>query len=205
MTIGEKIKLARSLVGMTSKELAFLSGISEGQIRQYEINTRVPRKGKLESIASALGVQKEFFLEHNMSTNTEVMHSFFELYFTRSAHVFKTDSSNIWETYTLAFDDSNIYKQLEEWYKEQELFTSGKISKDDYENWQLKYPLSLADDWKIKINNYHKISKNATIKNDPTDQKLNVILKLIVDKFSVCKNMDEVAEAVQDIKDMISK
>lgn len=116
-----------------------------------------------------------------------------------------TENDETWETYTLAFDDSNIYKQLEEWYKEQELFTSGKISKDDYENWQLKYPLSLADDWKIKINNYQKISKNATIKNDPTDQKLNVILKLIVDKFSVCKNMDEVAEAVQDIKDMISK
>ena len=43
MTIGEKIKLARSLVGMTSKELAFLSGISEGQIRQYEINIRIHR------------------------------------------------------------------------------------------------------------------------------------------------------------------
>ena len=32
MTIGEKIKLARSLVGMTSKELAFLSDTPKFQI-----------------------------------------------------------------------------------------------------------------------------------------------------------------------------
>jgi len=32
-----------------------------------------------------------------------------------------------------------------------------------------------------------------------------VLLNLIAEKFSLCKNMDEVAEAVQDIKDMISK
>ena len=42
MTVGEKIKFARTLADVTQKELASLTGISEGQIKQYEINTRVP-------------------------------------------------------------------------------------------------------------------------------------------------------------------
>lgn len=46
MTIGEKIKFARTLAGVTQKELSFLSGISEGQIKQYETGNRTPKADK---------------------------------------------------------------------------------------------------------------------------------------------------------------
>lgn len=79
MTVGEKIKFARTLADVTQKELASLTGISEGQIKQYEINTRVPRKEKLESIASALGIFKAFFINHNIEDETQIMFMLYEM------------------------------------------------------------------------------------------------------------------------------
>ena len=38
-----------------------------------------------------------------------------------------------------------------------------------------------------------------------TDKKMEVILNLVADKFSNCKNMEEVAKAVQEVKDMAKK
>ena len=50
-----------TLAGVTQKELSFLSGISEGQIKQYETGNRTPKADKISSIASALGISKNFF------------------------------------------------------------------------------------------------------------------------------------------------
>ena len=130
MTVGEKIKFARTLADVTQKELASLTGISEGQIKQYEINTRVPRKEKLESIASALGISKAFFINHNPS-------------------------------------ESNQKPK------------------------QIKYKNFKAEFKKLE-------AEQAKLKEEQT--QISVILNLIADKFSHCKNINEVAEAVQDIK-----
>ena len=60
MTLGEKIKFARQLKGMTQKELGLMVGFSEStadnRIRQYEMGKMKPKEDKLELIANALGV-----------------------------------------------------------------------------------------------------------------------------------------------------
>ena len=38
-----------------------------------------------------------------------------------------------------------------------------------------------------------------------TDKQMDVILNLVADKFSNCKDMDEVAKAVQDVRNMAKK
>lgn len=38
-----------------------------------------------------------------------------------------------------------------------------------------------------------------------TDKQLDVILNLIADKFSNCKDMDEVRKAVQEVRNMTLK
>lgn len=38
-----------------------------------------------------------------------------------------------------------------------------------------------------------------------TDKQMEVILNLVADKFSKCKDMDEVTKAVQEIRNMAKK
>lgn len=38
-----------------------------------------------------------------------------------------------------------------------------------------------------------------------TDKQMDVILNLVADKFSSCKDMDEVRKAVQEVRNMAQK
>ena len=38
-----------------------------------------------------------------------------------------------------------------------------------------------------------------------TDKQLEVILNLVADKFQSCKNMEEVAKAIEDVRNMVKK
>ncbi|MCL2461608.1 MAG: hypothetical protein FWF44_03015 [Defluviitaleaceae bacterium] len=38
-----------------------------------------------------------------------------------------------------------------------------------------------------------------------TDKQMEITLKLVADKFESCKDMDEVRQAVQEVKDMAKK
>ena len=104
MTIGEKIKFARTLAGVTQKELSFLSGISEGQIKQYETGNRTPKADKISSIASALGISKNFFITHNIENYEQLMGLFFELQEEYSARIIQLNSQNYAEQYALKKD-----------------------------------------------------------------------------------------------------
>lgn len=202
MTSGEKIKFARTLAGVTQKELSFLSGISEGQIKQYETGNRTPKADKISSIASALGISKNFFITHNIENYEQLMGLFFELQEEYSARIIQLNSQNYAEQYALVFKERPVRNLLAEFYKKQEAFNSGEISKEEFELWKLRYPLSFADECSEKLKNYKKLLAMNTQENT---LNTSVLLNLIAEKFSLCKNMDEVAEAVQDIKDMISK
>ena len=63
MQICENIKRLRENRNLTQKELAKLSGISEGMIKQYETNVRTPKQDKINQIASALGVDVTEIIE----------------------------------------------------------------------------------------------------------------------------------------------
>jgi len=56
MTTGERIKTVRKLKGLTQKELAFMVGLPDVRIRQYETNIRTPKIDLLQKFAEALEV-----------------------------------------------------------------------------------------------------------------------------------------------------
>ncbi len=60
--IGKKIKILRKMRGLTQQDLADKLGCKRATISNYEIGRRSPRNIKeLESIATALGVNLEYF------------------------------------------------------------------------------------------------------------------------------------------------
>ena len=56
MTIGERIKFFRTQRGITSTQLAELSGIHPVSIRKYETNKMIPQEEQIRKIADALSV-----------------------------------------------------------------------------------------------------------------------------------------------------
>jgi Predicted transcriptional regulators len=146
MTIGEKIKIARALRGITQKELGFLVGLTDVRIRQYETNARTPKEGKLKDIASALGVSPAFFVNHNNDSIVDLMHLFFELEETSGAHVEKIDVKGKPSTYGILFDDSSINSKLEKWYQIRELRDSdkGEEAEKKYARWKAQFPESMT-------------------------------------------------------------
>ena len=76
MTIGEKIKNARNLRGLTQRELGMKLGFDEKsadvRIAQYESGTRTPKSELLSEIAAVLDVNINF-LKNPSLENTETI------------------------------------------------------------------------------------------------------------------------------------
>lgn len=56
MTVGENIRKIRKEKKLTQKELGKLCGMSEAQIRHYELNYKKPKIETLQKIATALDI-----------------------------------------------------------------------------------------------------------------------------------------------------
>lgn len=72
MTIGENIKRIRKEKGLTQKELGALCGMSESQIRHYELNYKTPRFETIKRISKALDIRLSEILDDDLrefSTN----------------------------------------------------------------------------------------------------------------------------------------
>jgi len=41
--------------------------------------------------------------------------------------------------------------------------------------------------------------------NTMTDKQMEILLKLVADKFTGCKNMDDVARAIDEVREMAKK
>lgn len=74
MTVGERIKRARKLKGLTQKQLGELSETSEITVRQYELGKRQPRLEQLRRIASALDVEWTDLVPEDQQGHTVIDH-----------------------------------------------------------------------------------------------------------------------------------
>ena len=147
MTVGEKIKIARSLRNLTQKELGYLVGLPDVRIRQYETNARTPKADKLNEIASALGVSYSFFVNHNVDTYDDIMQLLFEMEKNFNAHVEKIKTDSNQPTYGIIFDDLAMQQRLEAWYKKREDKSEKDIDtyEKEYMLWKARFPISLTD------------------------------------------------------------
>lgn len=69
MKLGIKIKSAREEQGITQQKLADISGISRASIQLYERDKVDIPLNKIEILSNALGINADYFLSTNMSTN----------------------------------------------------------------------------------------------------------------------------------------
>ena len=71
--MGKRIRDLRQRRGLTQRELAELSGLSESALRSYELGDRFPKERHLDRIARALRVRPEVFEDHDITTVDQVI------------------------------------------------------------------------------------------------------------------------------------
>ena len=70
--MGKRIRDLRQRRGLTQRELAELSGLSESALRSYELGDRFPKERHLDRIARALRVRPEVFEDHDEMTSVDL-------------------------------------------------------------------------------------------------------------------------------------
>lgn len=136
MTVGQKIKYARSLRGITQKELGARIGLPDVRIRQYEIEARTPKQGIIKDIADALGVSCDFFTDHYIESPADIMHILFELEDSMGV-ILREDRDDHGEMrYSISFGDETMNACLETWYNHK----NAKLDDvNNYHLWQARF------------------------------------------------------------------
>lgn len=160
MEVGKKIKRFRTAFGLSQKELAQKSGLSEPAIRNYELGNRTPSEKQIEKIAGALGVSIYAISNPNLENYDAVLHALFYLEDEYSFTPKEIDG----QVY-LAVENKNaatrtVSKMLSSWNSEFEKLKSGEINKEEYDMWRYSYPLIKAE----RLHEEFKKLKNNTEK-----------------------------------------
>ena len=141
MAVGDRIKRARNLRGMTQKELGIAIGFEEKsadiRIAQYESNTRTPKEELLRKIAEVLDVNYRSLYEPTLYAAEDVMYTLFEL----DEHYPGTRLYEVTDTTDPDFPEKHMavsfrYRLLDEFLKEWQLrkkqLREGEITKEEY-------------------------------------------------------------------------
>lgn len=70
--IGERLKKARELKGLTKKELAQTVGVAPSTITRYEEEVRIPKVTILRKIAEVLGVSVDYLVGKDEESEEEI-------------------------------------------------------------------------------------------------------------------------------------
>lgn len=135
METGKKIKLIRTMRGLTQKQLGELSGIHEVAIRKYELGKNLPKEEQLKKIADALNVNANSLLEFNIEADGDVLPLLFAI-----DDKFSMEIKDSEDGIGLFFDNPNIIQFLKDWQAMKELLDNGSQTKANYELWKTIRP-----------------------------------------------------------------
>lgn len=135
METGKKIKLIRTMRGLTQKQLGELSGIHEVAIRKYELGKNLPKEEQLKKIADALNVNVNSLLEFNIEADGDVLPLLFAI-----DDKFSMEIKDSKDGIGLFFDNPNLIQFLKDWQAMKELLDNGSQTKDNYELWKTIRP-----------------------------------------------------------------
>lgn len=152
MTIGDKIKKARKLLNMTQAQLGHLTNQHGDRIRSYETGVRTPKAAYLEAIVNATGFPVEYFTDHKIDSYADFFQVFFELEDNIGLTVEPTADGKC----VLTCNDVMFESYLRNWYEKKEDFKNGKCSKEEYDIWRARFPISVADDMHADMRNRMK-------------------------------------------------
>lgn len=154
MTIGQKIKKLRLFKKLSQRNLAFMCGMSEPAIRNYELENRTPSLKQLEKIAAALGINALAISDINIDTYVGVAHNLFELEEQYGITVTRKNGS-----LCLTSSNSSIINFLSEWNNMKEKFAAGEITQEEYDMWRYNYPTSSAQLFQKQLSELRKQKK----------------------------------------------
>jgi len=158
MAVGDRIRLIRNLRGLTQKQLGFLVGFNnktaDVRIAQYESGTRTPKDKMIDKLAYALGTSPEaLVIPEEVDNEVGMMHTLFVLEDLYGLQIKKIDGE-----LCLTLDKSNrtawisVFDRFAEWHRVAEKLKTGEITKEEYDEWRYRYPLSVAERFEAELN-----------------------------------------------------
>lgn len=150
MTIGEKIKNARNLRGLTQKELGINLGFDEKsadvRIAQYESGTRTPKAELLSEIAAILDVNINSLKNPYLENTETFIHLLFDLeqeskkHHTNNFSIISVPDELGNPQPALQFHNHLLNKFLEEWQLRRKELSEKIITKEEYAEWMMNFP-----------------------------------------------------------------
>lgn len=125
--LGKSIREIRLRRGLTQREVSeAIGGISESELRSYELGERRPKQNTLERIAETLDVAPACFDTYGIERYDELVHALFLLE-DRFGIEPCADGS-------IRFTDEAIQSCVCTWRDWKEFLEKGKITREEYEN-----------------------------------------------------------------------
>ena len=142
MAIGERIKRIRTFRKMTQSQLGDAVGLSDVRIRQYELGNRTPKIDMIQQMSEALDCNYRSIDEPTLYAAEDVMFALFELDEHYDMPLYEVpDKKNKGETHIcVGFNYSLMDDFLSEWMKKKQELATGKITKEEYFEWKIKWP-----------------------------------------------------------------
>ncbi|MGN0667322.1 MAG: helix-turn-helix domain-containing protein [Huintestinicola sp.] len=158
MTIGEKIKNARNLRGLTQKELGIKLGFDEKsadvRVAQYESGTRTPKSELLSEIAAVLDVNINSLKNPSLENTETFMHLLFDLEQESKKHhinnfsiIFVPDELGN-PLPALQFHNHLLNEFLSEWQLRRKELSEKNITEEEYAEWMMSFPATSDDSGK---------------------------------------------------------
>ena len=152
MTVGERIKYARKMRGLTQKELGLRIGFDENtadvRVAQYESGTRTPKLDMLTKIADILDVNIDSLREPTLEDTTSFLHLLFNLemeadkrHTNNFSIVSVPDDTFKEQTHpAIQFHNHLLEEFLLEWQLRRIELRNGTITKEEYDEWMFNFP-----------------------------------------------------------------
>ena len=142
MKIGEKIKKFRVAQGLSQKQLAIMSGMSEPAVRNYELGNRTPSFKQLEKLAFALKLSPYALADPYLENRHGVMQALFSMEDDFGLRPVEIDGQIM-----LCIDRQNknpaptsLEDDLRDWCRILGELQAGDISKEEYDEWRYSFP-----------------------------------------------------------------
>ena len=134
--VGARIREVRERRGITQRELAERTAMTESAVRSYELGYRMPNKTQLILMARALGVKPEAFADCKGRSYLEVIHLLFHL-------EGENDYGIVPVAGEAAIKAGKSYSAIEmaliDWGEQRAKLDAGEITQEEYEDWKDSY------------------------------------------------------------------
>ena len=134
--VGRTIRRIRLSRKMTADALAKQGSLKKSALLHYENGIRSVSEEALSYISAALGVPSSTLRARHIESVADAMQVLFQL-----ERVFGLKPSSIGESISFSVGSDELAESIAEWQAQYECFISGKLTEEEYQDWQDRFPL----------------------------------------------------------------